>query len=158
MTYRGMSYALGVAFWAILFSPAAALPGNFLCLDAHPGGQRIAAYPVDGDAGFALGFIHSVSRTPVLDTYRIAAQGIVQTSEVFEAHGAGLPSLGNEMDATGWRHENGRFILDLDRPIGTMIVRVQAEFKNTLHIADRTIPLAALGQSALRVSACDPQE
>ncbi|QIE45669.1 DUF1850 domain-containing protein [Pseudohalocynthiibacter aestuariivivens] len=105
-----------------------------------------------------MSFIHSVSRTPVLDTYQIDAGQIVQTSEIFQAHGAGLPSLGNEMNATGWRHENGQFILDLDRPIGAMIVRVQPEYKNTLHIADQTIALASLGHSALRIAACDPSE
>lgn len=146
---------LGVAFWATLLHAGIAQAAPSLCISAYPLGDRVATYPLDPEGQFALGFIHSVSRTPVLDTYKIQSGQIIQTSEIFEAHGAGLPSMGDEMDATGWRHENGQFILDLDRPIGEMIVRVQPEYKNTLHIANQSYPLASLGHPALRFKACD---
>ncbi|MCX7568236.1 DUF1850 domain-containing protein [Sulfitobacter sp. F26169L] len=155
---RGTFCALWVALLAILPLSANATARPALCLKSHPDNRMIGLYPLTADGTFALEFIHSVSRTPVVDTYRIDANRIVQTSEIFLAHGAGLPSMGDEVDATGWRHENGRFILDLDRPIGTMIVRIQPEYKNTLHLADESIPLASLGQSVLRITACEPPE
>ncbi len=158
MSRYGIYGVLGVAFWAILSLPVAAQSAPSLCLNSHPANETLTVYPLDPNGAFALGFIHSVSRTPVVDTYQIDAGQIVQTSEIFQAHGAGLPSMGNEMNATGWRHENGQFILDLDRPIGTMIVRVQPEYENTLHIADQSIALASLGHSALRIAACEPPE
>ncbi|WP_113911522.1 DUF1850 domain-containing protein [Roseovarius dicentrarchi] len=149
---------LGVAILAIPALPAAASPADFLCLSAHPGGAPLASYPLEPGASFALEFIHSVSRTPVMDSYRIDAGQIIQTSEVFLAHGAGLPSMSDELDATGWRHEDGKFILDLDRPIGEMIVRVQPAYNNTLHTPVQSIALASLGHSALRIAACNPSE
>jgi len=157
MSARGTSGVLGMAFWAILSNPAIARADPSVCLSSHPEGTLVATYPLSKDAGFALGFIHSVSHTPVLDIYEIRAGQVVQTSEIFQAHGAGLPSMSDEIDATGWHHENGHFILDLDRPIGAMIVRIQPEYENTLHIADRSIPLASLGFSVLRIAACETQ-
>ncbi len=158
MSIRGTTCVLGVALAAILSLPAAVLSAPSLCLSSHPANDLLGTYPLGSDGLFELGFIHSVSRTPVIDAYRIDGKGIVQTSEIFLAHGAGLPSGIDELNATGWRHENGQFILDLDRPIGTMIVRIQPEYKNTLHIADQSITLASLGQPALRIQACDPSE
>ncbi len=156
MSPFGTIGVLGVAVLAILSLPAPAASNPSLCLNTHPENEAVGVYPLDPEGLFSLGFIHSVSRTPVVDTYRIDAGQIVQTSEVFLAHGAGLPSGADEVDATGWRHENGQFILDLDRPIGVMIVRIQPEYKNTLHIANQSITLASLGHSALRIAACEP--
>ncbi|WP_272010800.1 DUF1850 domain-containing protein [Roseovarius sp. ZX-A-9] len=156
MSPYGTFGALGMAFGAILSMAVMAHSAPSLCLSSYPDNQPVNAYPLDQNGAFALGFIHSVSGTPVVDTYQIDAGEIVQTSEIFQAHGAGLPSLGNEMNATGWRHENGKFILDLERPIGEMIVRVQPKYENTLHIADQSIALASLGHSVLRIAACDP--
>jgi hypothetical protein len=154
MSAYGTIGVLGVAVLAILSLPAYAAPS--LCLKTHPENVAVGVYPLDPEGRFSLGFIHSVSRTPVVDTYRIDTGGIIQTSEIFLAHGAGLPSGADELDATGWRHDNGQFILDLDRSIGTMIVRIQSEYKNTLHIADQSITLASFGHSALRIAPCDP--
>ncbi|AXI44037.1 DUF1850 domain-containing protein [Sulfitobacter sp. SK011] len=158
MSTHGTFGAFGVAFLAILTLPDAARSDPSLCLNSHPSNEIVKTYPLDPGGTFALGFIHSVSRTPVVDTYEIAAGQIIQTAEIFKAHGAGLPSTTNEMHATGWRHENGHFILDLERPIGAMIVRVQPEYENTLHINGQSIALASLGHVALRIAACEPSE
>ncbi|MFD2741552.1 DUF1850 domain-containing protein [Sulfitobacter aestuarii] len=155
MPASGALGALGMAILAILPLPARAAD---LCLGSHPDGESIARYALTDDNSFSLGFIHSVSRTPVRDLYVLRDGAILQTGEIFEAHGAGLPSLGNDLDATGFRHEEGRFILDLDRQIGEMIVRIQREFKNTLYIGSEIIPLAPLGRSALLISGCKTKE
>ncbi|HEY9040086.1 MAG TPA: DUF1850 domain-containing protein [Roseovarius sp.] len=158
MPPRGIFGVLGVAVLAIPSLPAAALAADLLCVNSHPANEPLTIHSLDRGETFALEFIHSVSRTPVIDTYRIDGGQIIQTSEIFLAHGAGLPSMAGEVDATGWRHEDGKFILDLDRQIGAMIVRIQPEYKNTLHTADRSIALASLGHSALRIAACDSLE
>lgn len=49
---------------------------------------------------------------------------IVQTREIFEAHGAGLPSFYNDVGATGWQFENGKFILEMERQFEQMRVRI----------------------------------
>ena len=165
MHRRGYLRRAGMAVLAAilsLISGSAALraaePGLFLCLTETRGAQAlIRRVPLGPEGRFELSFIHSVSRTPVTDTYRIDAGRILQTSEVFMAHGAGLPSIANDMDATGWRHENGHFILDMHRYTGPIPLRIQAQFKNTLHVADTELPLASLGHSALTLAPCDEE-
>lgn len=136
----------------------AAEPSHFLCLSETRGTQSLVKrVPLGPDATFALSFIHSVSRTPVTDYYRVEQGRILQTREEFMAHGAGLPSIANDMDATGWRHENGHFILDMHRYTGPIPLRIQAQFENTLHTADTELTLATLGISALTLAPCDEE-
>lgn len=130
----------------------------WLCLHETRGdGHEVARLPAGPDGAFSLSFIHSVSRTLVIDQYRVEAGQIVQTAEVFQAHGAGLPSIANDMDATGWRHEDGHFILDMRRPTGPIPLRIQAQFRNTFHTTDTDLPLASLGYSALTLAPCDEE-
>jgi hypothetical protein len=134
--------------------PAAGIAGARLCVDSFPRGTQHAAFDLPDDNRFSLSFIHSVSITPVTDHYSVEGDAILQTSEVFMAHGAGLPSFSGDVGATGWHHENGEFTFEMHRPIGTMIVRVQAEYQNILHIGSRKIRLADWGDGALRLSVC----
>lgn len=165
MLLRRSLRSVGVAVLsAIPFLPFAPLPaqagsgGIWLCLTETRGtGADIARLPLGDPATFELSFIHSVSRTPVRDLYRVDDGQIVQTAEIFLTHGAGLPSIANDMDATGWRHENGTFILDMHRITGPIPIRIQAEFKNTLHIAGTDLPLADLGHTALTLAPCDEE-
>lgn len=128
-----------------------------LCLYSHPSAETVQAYTLPDGGHFSLSFIHSVSGTPVVDQYQLDNDRITQSAEIFEAHGAGLPSQSDELNASGWRHENGHFILELDRPIDILIVRIQAEYDNTLHINDTAIELASLGHSVLRLASCNQE-
>ena len=149
---------LGVAAIAATLCTSARAEGAWLCLSETRGtGAEIARVPLGPEGTFRLSFIHSVSKTPVVDVYRIEDGQILQTSEIFEAHGAGLPSIANDMDATGWRHEDGHFILDMHRLTGPIPLRIQAQFKNTLHTAGSDLPLADLGHSALTLAPCDEE-
>lgn len=133
--------------------------GISLCLtDTRGSGEPVARLPLGDPPTFELSFIHSVSRTPVRDLYRVDGGQIIQSAEIFMGHGAGLPSIANDMDATGWRHENGTFILDMHRLTGPIPIRIQAEFKNTLTIAGTDLPLASLGHAALTLAPCDNEE
>ncbi|ASM74811.1 MULTISPECIES: DUF1850 domain-containing protein [Roseobacteraceae] len=155
----GVAVLAAIPFLAITPLPAhAGTGGVWLCLTETRGtGANIARLPLGHTATFELSFIHSVSHTPVRDLYRVENGQIVQTAEIFLAHGAGLPSIANDMDATGWRHENGQFILDMHRLTGPIPLRIQAEFKNTLHIAGTDLPLADLGHSAITLAPCDEE-
>lgn len=165
MPARRSLRGVGVAVLAAIpFLPCTPLPvhadaqGVWLCLTETRGtGVAIARLPLGDPATFELSFIHSVSRTPVRDLYRVEDGQIVQTAEIFLAHGAGLPSIADDIDATGWRHENGQFILDMHRLTGPIPIRIQAEFKNTLHIAGTDLPLAELGHPALTLAPCDEE-
>lgn len=156
---RGIGRA---ALAALLLVPISAGAGEArapaLCLSETRGtGAELARLPLGPDGSFELSFIHSVSKTPVRDLYRLENGEILQTGEIFMAHGAGLPSIANDMDATGWRHEDGRFILDMHRLTGPIPLRIQAQFKNTLHIAGTDLPLADLGVPALTLAPCDEE-
>lgn len=143
-----------MAVFLFVLIPAAGIAEARLCVDSFPRGTQHAVFDLPDDNRFSLSFIHSVSITPVTDHYSVEGGAILQTSEVFMAHGAGLPSFSGDVGATGWHHENGKFILNMRRPIGAMIVRVQAEYQNVLHIGSRKIRLADWGDGALRLSAC----
>lgn len=150
------------AFAALLLMPVAVAraesTASWLCLTETRGNQsEVARLPLGPDRRFDLSFIHSVSRTPVTDSYHVVDGEIVQTREVFVAHGAGLPSIADDMDAIGWRHEDGQFILDMNRHTGPIPLRIQAQFKNTLHIAGTDLPLARLGYPALTLAPCDEE-
>ncbi|WP_170317546.1 DUF1850 domain-containing protein [Paroceanicella profunda] len=150
----------GVAIPAMASAAPASGEGvrAWLCLTETRGqGREIARLPLGPGGDFSLSFIHSVSRTPVVDFYRVEGGEIVQTSEVFQAHGAGLPSIAGDIDATGWRHEDGRFILDMNRRTGPIPLRIQAQFENTLHVAGTDLPLAELGHGALTLAPCDEE-
>lgn len=130
----------------------------WLCLSETRGqGNEVTRRSLGPDNSFSLSFIHSVSDTPVIDNYRVENDEIVQISEIFEAHGAGLPSIADDMGATGWRHEEGKFILDMSRRTGPIALRIQPQYKNTLHIAGSDLPLADLGQKALTIAPCDEE-
>lgn len=137
-------------------APAAAAS---LCLTSANDGREIARRPLGPDGAFALSFIHSVSSTPVTDTYKIFDGAIIQTAEIFQGHGAGLPSTVNDVGVTGWRHEQGRFIIEMRRPMGPIRLRVQAQYRNTLHIAGAAdLTLAELRAPVVTVAPCQKED
>ena len=127
--------------------------GEAVCVEARDG-RVLARLPLGEAGAFALTFVHSVSRTPVRDEYRLVSGRIVQTAEIFQAHGAGLPSFAGDVGATGWRHEDGHFVIDLDRPTGPIRVRVQGEYANALHAGGTDLALAELGERAVTIAPC----
>jgi hypothetical protein len=57
--------------------------------------------------------VHSVTRTPVDERYRVERGTIVQTRLRFEQHGPGLPT---EADAGGtWTREGGAYVVTMER-------------------------------------------
>jgi hypothetical protein len=158
---HGMRRAASAALLLVpaLAGTAFAADGDvWLCLTESRGAQaEIARVPLGPEGTFELSFIHSVSKTPVRDSYRVEDGEILQTRETFMTHGAGLPSIANDMDATGWRHKDGYFILDMHRLTGPIPLRIQSQYKNTLHATGTGLPLADLGHAALTLAPCDEE-
>ncbi|MBK0326110.1 DUF1850 domain-containing protein [Rhodobacteraceae bacterium F11138] len=127
---------------------------DYLCLYQGRTDTEVARYATDPGGRFSLSFIHSVSLTPVVDHYEIKATGIHQTAEVFEAHGAGLPSFAGDVGETGWRLEDGKFVLEMDRQFQRIQLRIQREYLNSLQIAGQEIVLADLGANAIGIEVC----
>ncbi|MBK1885649.1 DUF1850 domain-containing protein [Marinobacter sp. DY40_1A1] len=152
---------------ALLLAGAFALAGNLqaagLEISYYREGKLLACVSLE-DKEFELSFIHSVSLTPVKDYYQLVESPageltINQTAEVFIAHGQGLPSLVNEPDAKSFKRRNGKFILEMDRGIGQLIVRTDQRFENRLYVGNRNINLNQWPDGGLLitpVSNCQP--
>lgn len=139
--------ALGAGFLAIMLAACSLIstvpdaPQRNMVIRQYPSHQKIAQYLVRDSEEFALSFIHSVSKTPVRDEYVIIGTKIIQVTEIFEAHGAGLPSDTLDAGAVGWEHRNGQFILRLQRPIPRLIVQTDKNYLNHLHLGELDIDL-----------------
>jgi hypothetical protein len=123
-----------------------------LVIRQFPARTELARYCIPGNGCFSLSFIHSVSQTPVRDDYRVEAGCIVQVAETFQTHEAGLPSLEQEADALEWEWQDGQFLLRMQRPIHHLVMRTDRQYRNRLHLADRTIDLNQWDNQALELS------
>lgn len=72
-------------------------------------GNPLYCRDLDPENGFAIGYIHSVAQSPVIDFFRVHDGCIVLDRTVYEDFGAGLPSApqGGQM----MRAENGKIIM-----------------------------------------------
>jgi hypothetical protein len=91
---------------------AASLHPAFLGLIIEDGetGERLAFMNIKPEEEFSIKYIHSIHRTPVLETYHANEEGkIIQTEMRFEEFGVGMPS-----GATGtevFTQKDGAYIL-----------------------------------------------
>jgi hypothetical protein len=123
-----------------------------LVLASHPDGKALAQ--VEAARGsFTISYVHSVTRTPVVEHYRVDGATIVETELRFEQHGPGLPT---EADAGGtWREEGGRFVVTMNRRFPAIAMRVHADQSPRLAVDGdrRAVNLAQWGNRALALSA-----
>ena len=112
---------------------------------------ELARQPLPGSGEFMLSFIHSVSLTRVKDYYQIRQGKIIQTSEVFQAHGAGLPTSPDEPFGTGFVKTQDGFVLYMERPISTLVVRTDKRYENRLSLGDVTVDLNQWEDQALMI-------
>ncbi|MEH0020721.1 MAG: DUF1850 domain-containing protein [Desulfobacter sp.] len=142
---------------ACILTMVPARSGSFphLVVARFPGGDelarlRLAAEP-EQESGFSLSFIHSVSKTRVTDVYTARPGGIVQTSERFRAHGAGLPSHPDEPGGLSWEKQGDEFILHMERPIPRLVVRTDQNYENRLILGKTTLNLNQWEDQALLI-------
>lgn len=149
LSSKALVIALGAGF---SFSATSSACATALEIHKHRQDSLLACVDLADDR-FSLSFIHSASLTPVRDEYQITQDGkryrITQTAEKFIAHGQGLPSMKGEPDATAFIHENGKFILQLNRPIDRLIVRTDKRYENRLHTGDNAVNLNQWRDTAL---------
>lgn len=130
---------------------AVAGPHRSLVLSQFPHGKELARVDLDGQKEFSLSFIHSVSRTRVVDLYQIRVTNIVQTAERFRAHGAGLPSSPDEPGGISWEKQGDEFVLHMERPIPKLVIRTDKNYENRLMLGKQTINLNQWEDQALLV-------
>jgi hypothetical protein len=147
----GPGYALCAA---LLAGPLTAgiVEAACLAITANPGGERFLALPLPSDVpAFTLTYVHSVTRTPVEERYRVEGDAIVETEIRFEQHGPGLPT---EPDAGGqWRRSDGKYVVTTSRRFTRVVMRIDAATRPTLVTPARTVNLAQWGNRALALEA-----
>jgi hypothetical protein len=103
------------------------------------------------DATFAVTYVHSVTRTPVVERYRVEGDAIVQTEIDFVQHGPGLPT---EPDAGGtFTQHDGTMVMTLARRFPEVVMRVHRDQSPRLLIGARSFDLAAFGNRAVALHA-----
>ncbi len=149
-----MSDAYGFAarlIFAVLLVPSVA-PAACLTLASHPDGAPLAQLALPDDAtSFSISYLHSVTRTPVVERYRVGGEVIVETEIEFEQHGPGLPT---EADAGGtFTRRDGQFIVTMDRHFEAIVMQVHAGQSPRLVAGMRSHDLAQWGNRAIVLAA-----
>lgn len=107
---------------------------------------------------FAVRFIHSVHRTPVIDSYVIGdgEKRIVQESTAYKAYGVGMPYL--PQDGTFARKGDYIELTDLDLAFESVDFRVGEEAQLTILMNEEEYPIYRLApQGALVRMAVEPR-
>lgn len=143
----------GAALLAALV-PGLAAAGDSACvsLSATPDSDPYVriGLPV-GAPTFTVTWEHSVTRTPVVESYRIDGNTIVQTQIRFAQHGPGLPT---QADAGGtFERRDGQFVATMARPFSVIVMRVHADQRPQLAAGAVRVNLAEWGNRAIALSA-----
>lgn len=135
---------LGVgAVGAALLAAAALWPVPVLIVTAAPPSRVLMRAPLRGPVEVRLEYVHSVERTPVVETYRADPRGLSLVQMEFAAQGAGLPS-------TGFVREGSRFVLRTEQPLAALPVRVSGVGRQRLRVgADVFDLLAVAGEGGI---------
>jgi hypothetical protein len=110
-----------------LFGMMVATGGEPACiaLAAHPEGGVVAQFDVPAAAPwFTVAYVHSVTRTPVVERYRVDNGTIVQTEIRFAQHGPGLPTQADTGGA--FERRDGQFVVTMARRFPVVVMRVHA--------------------------------
>ena len=123
-----------------------------VALAAHPDGESFLRIGLPaGTPTFTVSYVHSVTRTPVVETYRVDGETIVQTEIRFAQHGPGLPT---QADAGGtFARRDGQFVATMARRFPSIVMRVHADQRPQLAAGAVSVDLAEWGNRAVAVRA-----
>ena len=122
-----------------------------IVITQFPKQRQLGRFPLGPEKSFSLSFIHSVSKTRVTDLYEFRKGQIIQTKEIFRAHGAGLPSSPEEPGGISWEKTKENFILHMVRPIPKLVVRTDRLYENRLEIDGKIVDLNQWDDQALLI-------
>ncbi len=137
---------------------AAPVAGSCVTVSAIDG-SLLAAYPLAADGDFALRYVHSVTRTPVEERYRVDGATLTQTELRFAEHGPGLPTAASSGEV--WSREGDQFVVRMKRPLEGIRARVDPAQSPRLDAGAADVDLAQWGTRpivlAARLGACPAQ-
>lgn len=121
-----------------------------LCLILNSESGHVRVVELGKDREFALRFMHSVHRTPVIETFFVLPSGSIQLTGVkYETYGVGMPFLPSE-GSFSW--EGNSYVLrGLDRRFEKIDLRVGPEARHVLSVASRQYPLFEWGEETGRI-------
>jgi hypothetical protein len=123
-----------------------------LTIASNPEGKVLARLPFPAETPtFAVTYVHSVTRTPVEERYRLDGETIVETEIRFEQHGPGLPT---EPDPGGqWSRRDGKYVVTMQRRFPRVVMRIDAATRPRLVAAGHAVDLARWGNRSLALAA-----
>lgn len=143
---------------AFAVSPQCVSGDYILAVDEFKGftGKRMMQWRVKEGETFLWRFTHSITLTPVESRYRVEKGEIIQTMEVFETHGYGLPSNTDDIGVKEWQTKDGKYFLSMKRRVSPLIFRISTEYKSRLYVKGSEYLLKNYDGKALKVSVmCD---
>jgi hypothetical protein len=144
---------------ALLLIAANVGAGCALDLLASPGGARLARVPLPADQTFALRYTHSVTLRPVESRYVVRGNHMLQTAEVFDAHGPGMATEAQPGERWETQHaaDGTRFVLHMARPMPRLVIRLHALPSFALRAGAQSVDLGQWGVRSVEVRAdCPP--
>lgn len=138
--------------WRAALAACGALPASAMaaCIAfaAYPDGAPLAEFATaPSDPAFVVTYVHSVTRTPVYERYRIDGDTVVQTEIRFAQHGPGLPTQPDAGESFVQR--DGQFVMTLARRFHEIVMRVHRDQSPRLLVGTYEADLAAWGNRAL---------
>jgi len=131
---------LGIAFAAIgIFVSSCPVPRFALVRDLtlHSSDGRLLASIDLPDAAFGHHYVHSFHLTPVDELFRVEENGSLRLHELrYESLGVGMPTEVEE----GFRLDNGRFILSIDRTFKKIPIMVSIVPGHGITVGERLYP------------------
>ena len=149
-----------MALAALLLLAASASAACALDLIDSPGGTRLALVPLPADQTFALAYTHSVTLRPVESRYVVRGNRMLQTAEVFDAHGPGMATEAQPGERWETQHaaDGTRFILHMERPMPRLVVRLHKLPAFHVRAGEQTIDLGQWDARAVELRAnCAPK-
>jgi hypothetical protein len=132
-------YLIGGIILCILFNTPIY---SALVFEYENKGKLLAYLPINKDENFDILYTHSIHLTPVLESYSISGNKIVQNRLEYEEFAIGMPA-----DAEGNEHfiqEDGKYIIsNMNRVFDTIDLRVGQVISNhTIIHAEKKIPFS----------------
>lgn len=107
-------------------------------------GQVYASYPMSVGQQFSVTFIHSVNKSPVIDTYEVREDGIWLVATKYYTFGAGVPTETEAGETLTYTEDGGMLISGMDRLIPQLCYVVGTVSDHTLEMNGEEISLREL--------------
>lgn len=123
--------------------------GQLVLEDARTN-QQYACYRLAPGQQFSVGFVHSVNKSPVVDTYQVEPDGIYVINTVYYGFGAGVQTELGEGQTLSYGEDGSMIISGFDQKIEPLVYTVGTVSDHILSLKDQQISLRDLcGRNAM---------